>query len=136
MKKIFMGVLFCSIVIIQGYQVDASVNVNFAEYCPLGIGYYWSLEDEFGTTYVYQIVGTEFIDGEKTYQYTNWKGNSGYANLRYENGTLVVAGLNGTALDPPRIYDGQDIDNQFVNIVYEMSVTFFRLAIFAIISIY
>ena len=121
MKKVFLGILFYSVVIMPGNQLYASVNVNFAEYCPLQAGYSWTLVDEFGTTYIYQVVGTESIDGRNTYKYANWEGTSGYANLRYENNALVIAGLNGTILDPPRIYDGQDIDNPFVHIVYEIS---------------
>ena len=63
MKKVFLGILFYSVVIMPGNQLYASVNVNFAEYCPLQAGYSWTLVDEFGTTYIYQVVGTESIDG-------------------------------------------------------------------------
>ena len=120
MKKIFLGILFYSVIIMPSNQLDASVSVNFAEYCPLHVGNSWTLVDEFGTTYSHRVVGTEFIDGKETYQYTNWEGNPDYANLTYENGALVIAGLDGTALDPPRIYDGQDIANPFVHIVFEI----------------
>lgn len=118
--KNFLVISFCSVILMSGNQLHASVNVNFAEYLPLHVGDSWTLVDEFSTYHNHQVVGTEFIDGKKTYHYTNWKGNPNYANLTYENGVLVVAGLDGTALDPPRIYDGQDIDNPFIHIVYEI----------------
>lgn len=120
MKIFFLVFSFCSVIFLFNNQLYASVNVNFIDYLPLHVGNSWTLVDEFSTTFNYQVVGTECINGKGTYQYTNWEGNPNYANLTHENGALVIAGLDGTALSPPRIYDGQDIDNPFVHIVYEI----------------
>lgn len=120
MKKTFLVFLFCSVVLMFGNHLHASVDVDFIDYLPLHVGNSWTLVDEFSTTHNYQVIGTECIAGKNTYQYTNWEGNPNYANLTHDNGMLVIAGLDGTALDPPRIYDGKDIDNSFVHIVYEI----------------
>lgn len=97
-----------------------SVSVDFSEYCPLQTGKRWILQDERGNQYEYYVAGTEALGGEVTFQYTNWEGNPGYYNLTYECGALKILGINGQILDPPRIYNGQDIDNASVHIVYDI----------------
>jgi hypothetical protein len=97
----------------------ASVDATFSEYLPLQVGNRWTLQDEFGTLHDYQVIGMEVVDGEVTYQFANWEGNPGYSNLTYSCGALKIVGIDGLALDPARIYDGQDIDNPAVRIVYE-----------------
>ena len=104
-------------------QLSASVTVNFSEYCPLHVGDRWTLEDEFGRIYNHEVTGTEIINGELTYTYTNWEGNPEYANLAYDSSSLTIVGLNGIVLDPPRVYNGQDIENSSVHIIYEMERT-------------
>ncbi len=121
-KKILL-IPVCSILIAFSNSVNASVTINFSEYCPLHVGDTWLLVDEFGNTYSHEVVGTETLNGIRTYQYTNWDGNSGYANLGYDSGALIVFGLDDITLDPVRIYNGQDINNQFVHIVFDIEPT-------------
>jgi hypothetical protein len=92
MGKLCFAGIFCFIIFISNVPLQASVNVNFADYQPLSVGSYWILEDEFNNTHPHEIIGTEIIDGKVTYQYTDWHGNPVYANLRHENGALVQAG--------------------------------------------
>lgn len=123
MKKSVWFALCYAVIVMSTTPLHATVTVNFAEYVPLHTGDFWVLEDENSVFYNHTIIGKEFINGNETYKYTDWEGNPVYANLLHENGTLVIAGLDGLPLEPPRVYDGQDIVNQFVHIFYEIEAS-------------
>ena len=120
MKKVFLVISFCFVILISADQLHASVNVDFAEYVPLHVGNSWTLLDEFNRIYVHQVVGTECFDTIATYQYKNSSESQNYDNYTYQNNALVVAGFDGMALKPPLILDGQDIDNQYIHFVFSI----------------
>jgi hypothetical protein len=121
LKKItWLTLLYC-IVLLSPSHVYADVSVTFKDYFPLHVGDSWTLTDGNGIVYNHLVTGQEVIDGGNTYKYTNWEGNPEYANLFFGNsGELVVAGLDGVALDVARIINGVDIDNSYVDILYSI----------------
>ncbi|MEA2114515.1 MAG: hypothetical protein U9P36_03905 [Thermodesulfobacteriota bacterium] len=120
MKNFLLVISFCFVIIISANQPYASVNVDFADYVPLHVGNSWTLLDEFNRIYHHQVVGTECLETIATYKYKNSSENQNYDNYTYENKALVVAGFDGTALHPPLILDGQDIDNQYIHFVFSI----------------
>ena len=109
MKRTLFVISFYLAILMSAGQLYASVTVNIEEYIPLHVGNTWTLVDEFNTTHLNQTVGRECLGTTSTYKYIRSDDLPDYYNLTYANGALLIAGINGTPLNPPRIWNGQDI---------------------------
>lgn len=116
--------LSCLLLLLISVPAYASVNVDFADYFPLAVGNYWELKDQSNVSYSHQIIGTETILEKETFQHIYYENSSPISrNLRHEGGALIVSGSDGMVIDPPLVYDGIDIENEFAHLVYEMLST-------------
>jgi hypothetical protein len=109
MKRTIM-VLFFGMLAIASFNIPAiaSVSVNFCEYLPLSVGNKWTYVGDSSKLYYTEIIGTEIINGEFTFQETQ-KDEDDYNNVICEADKIKEVGRNGVALNPPGYLDGIDI---------------------------
>jgi hypothetical protein len=99
--------------------VIASVSVNFCEYLPLSVGNKWTYVDDSSKLYYTEIIGTEIINGEFTFQETQ-KDKDIYNNRICEDLKIKEVGQNGVAWNPPHYWDGIDIITAEAQIFYSI----------------
>ena len=109
MKRTIMVLFFGMLAIaLFSCPVIASVSVNFCEYLPLSVGNKWTYVGDSSKLYYTEIIGTEIINDEFTFQETQ-KDKDIYNNRICEDLKIKEVGQNGVAWDPPRYWDGIDV---------------------------
>ena len=122
MKKTIMFLLSGVLAIaLFSCPVIASVSVNFCEYLPLSVGNKWTYVGDSSKLYYTEIIGTEIINGEFTYQMqaahvTDYD----YVNFKCEAGIAKVVGFDGVALESPIYIDGIDLETSENKVLYSI----------------